>query len=242
MKIIQVDSTTSTNTLAKVLNKNMKEKSFCVSAEFQTEGRGQLNSKWQSSRSENLMFTVVFNDLDLEIENQFVLNAMVCLRILKVLKSNNIPNIRFKWPNDILSEQFKICGILIENTLNKNLIKSSYVGIGLNVNQSYFENLPQASSLKNIIQKSVDRHQLLQALIEELETIPEALKTYSPQHIINTYKQNLYNFERDSIFTLASGESHTGKITDVQLDGKLCVEFKSRKQSYFNHKEISQQY
>ena len=59
-----------------------------------------------------------------------------------------IPNLRVKWPNDILSGNFKICGILIENNLKNDIIQSSIIGFGLNVNQLEFGNLKKASSLK----------------------------------------------------------------------------------------------
>ncbi|RRO21957.1 biotin--[acetyl-CoA-carboxylase] ligase [Flavobacteriaceae bacterium 14752] len=240
MNIVKVDATTSTNTLAKVLNKDRKEKSFCVSAEFQTQGRGQLNSSWQSSRSENLMFTVVFNEINLKTENQFALNALVCLGILRVLKTYDISNLSFKWPNDILSEQNKICGILIENTLNKNLIKTSYIGIGLNVNQTHFENLPKASSLKKIKNIHFDRNELLNKLIDELDEIPKELNTHSIEHIISVYKRYLYNYKKETEFALPKGNSFKGQIQDIATDGRLLVKQNSGQEQFYAHKEISQ--
>ncbi len=242
MNIVKVDATTSTNALAKVLNKDKKETKFCVSSEFQTQGRGQLNSSWESAKSENLMFTVVFNAIDLKIENQFALNALVCLRILKVLKSYNIPNLRFKWPNDILSDQFKICGILIENTLNKNLIKSSYIGIGLNVNQTKFEDLPKANSLKTLKNIHFDRDKLLNQLVDELNDIPESLELHSIEHIISVYKRYLYNYKTTTQFILPNGDCYKGQIIDISTDGKLLVKSITGEENYYTHKAISQVY
>ena len=242
MEIIKVDATTSTNSLARILNKNNKHKSFCVSAEFQSEGRGQLDSTWQSTRSENLMFTIVFNQLQLNVNKQFLLNALVCLNLFKVLKKNNLPDLSLKWPNDILSEQFKICGILIENTLSQNMINNSYVGIGLNVNQTHFENLPQANSLKNLLNKNFDRFKLLKDIADQLENIPKNLQENSSEKIINSYKDYLYKFNTESRFYLPNGEVHSAVIKDIALDGQLLVKFKSGKEKYYHHKEISQQY
>ncbi|MGX1024016.1 biotin--[acetyl-CoA-carboxylase] ligase [Flavobacterium sp. CS20] len=242
MNIVKVDATTSTNALAKIINKDIKEKKFCLSAEFQTQGRGQLNSSWQSSRSENLMFTVVFNDINLKTENQFALNALVCLGILRVLKAYNIPNLRFKWPNDILSEQFKICGILIENTLNKNLIKTTYIGIGLNVNQTYFENLPKANSLKRIKNIHFDRDELLDKLVDELDDIPKELNLHSVEHIISVYKRYLYNYKKQTRFVLPNGDLFEGQIKDIVTDGQLLVKTNSGIEKFYAHKEISQVY
>lgn len=242
MKIIKVDATTSTNSLARILNQENSYKKFCISAEFQTQGRGQHQSSWQSSRSKNIMTTVVFNQLELDINKQFLLNALVCLRLYFVLKKYDLPELKLKWPNDILADHYKICGILIENTLNQDVIKSAYIGIGLNVNQMVFEDLPQASSLKKILGKTFDREQLLQEIIEELETLPKDLKENSAEKIINTYKNHLYKFKTESQFILSNDEVHSAVIKDVALDGQMLVEFKSGKQSYFQHKAINQLY
>ena len=242
MKIIKVDATTSTNSLARTLNKKNNKESFCLTAEFQSEGRGQLNSIWQSRKAENIMFTIVFNQLELDVKKQFLLNALVCLNLFKVLKKHGLPNLSLKWPNDILSDNFKICGILIENTLNNNLIKTAFIGIGLNVNQTHFENLPQASSLKKILDKTFNRSQLLQEIVDELDAIPKVLKINSFNEIINAYKNHLYKFNTESQFILPNGEVHSAVIKDIALDGQLLVEFKSGMQTYFNHKEISQRY
>ena len=242
MKIFKVDATTSTNRLSRVLNKENDKNDFCVSAEFQTEGRGQLNSSWQSKKSENLMFTIVFNRLQLNIKKQFLLNALVCLKIHKVLQTYNLPKLSLKWPNDILSGNSKICGILIENSLSGNLIKTAFIGIGLNVNQTEFENLPNASSLKKLLGHSVDREKLLRNLVEEIGTIPENLKIENFDEIIKSYKKYLYKYKMSSQFVLPNGEMHSAVIKDIALDGQILVKFKSGKEKYYHHKEISQQY
>lgn len=242
MKIVKVDATTSTNRLSRLLNKENNKKDFCVSAEFQTEGRGQLNSSWQSKKSENLMFTIVFNRLQLDVKKQFLLNALICLKIYKVLQTYNLPKLSLKWPNDILSGNSKICGILIENSLSGNLIKTAFIGIGLNVNQTEFEDLPNATSLKKILEHSLNRNRLLENLVKDIETIPEKLKIENFDEIIKSYKKYLYKFNIDSQFVLPNGEVHSGLIKDIALDGQLLVKFKSGKEKYYHYKEIRQKY
>lgn len=241
MKIIKVDATTSTNRLARVLNKANDKENFCVSAEFQTEGRGQLNNSWQSIKSENLMFTVVLSQLQLDIKNQFLLNALVCLKMFKILKKYELPKLSLKWPNDILSENFKISGVLIENSLSGNFIRTAFIGIGLNVNQTRFEKLPHASSLKRILNHSIEKEQLLKNLVEELETIPQDLELKNFDDILKLYKSHLYKFNTKSEFLGPDGKWHSATIRDVASDGQLLVEFESGEQTYFRHKEIKQQ-
>ncbi len=239
MKIVKVDATSSTNVLAKAMNVGKDLENFCLSAEFQTNGRGQQSNTWQSQKSKNLTFTLVFNKLQLHIQHRFLLSALVCVEIYHVLKLYNIHDVALKWPNDILADQQKICGILIENTLSGNFINTSYVGIGLNVNQVNFEGLHRAISLKTLLQKDIDRNVCLQRLADRLKTIPEKIAEFAPKNILNDYKSKLYRFELDSKFLLKN-RMMTGKIKDVASDGRLFVEFSDGTTEAFQHKEIQQ--
>lgn len=242
MKIIKVDATTSTNELSKSLNTKEKTGNFCVSAEFQSKGRGQQNTVWQSNKSENLMFTVVYNNIDLDIDKRFCLNAIVCLSIYNILQKNGFKFLKLKWPNDILADGYKICGILIENSIVGSNIKNAYVGIGLNVNQIQFENLPQATSLKKLKGLDINRHKIFDDLIRQLKNLPDELLSNSPQNIINIYKRYLYGFNALTGFRLPNGDLIRGKIKSVELDGRLVVEFESGEFKGFEHKAITQLY
>ena len=70
-----------------------------------------------------------------------------------------------KWPNDILSDNKKICGILIENYIKGDVIIASIIGIGLNVNQTGFQNISGASSLYNLTKKKFDTELVLDLLL-----------------------------------------------------------------------------
>jgi BirA family biotin operon repressor/biotin-[acetyl-CoA-carboxylase] ligase len=239
MNIVKVDATNSTNALAKNLNQKNQSENFCVSADFQSHGRGQQQSVWESSKAENLMFTLVYNRLELEVKHQFILNALVCLNMYKVLKIYNVKNTFLKWPNDILADNKKICGILIGNSLIGQKIKTSYVGIGLNVNQEKFDKLPDAGSLKNILGKRLNRNKLLEDLITQFKNIPAQLHTLQKSEILKDYRSKLYGFNQISKFSL-NNESVEGKIQDVKSSGELIVCFSEHKVLGFQHKEIKQ--
>ena len=112
-----------------------------VTAEYQSNGRGQRATKWESEKSKNLIISILKKDIRLKLENQFMLNIIVSLAVHKTLKALQIPNLSIKWPNDILSRQNKIGGILIDLVTKKNKIDHAIIGIGLNVNQIEFEQL-----------------------------------------------------------------------------------------------------
>ena len=75
------------------------------------------------------------------------MNCIISLSVLKVLKQFGVPNLKVKWPNDILSDSKKICGILIENFYRQNFLYSSIIGVGININQTNFGSLENVSSV-----------------------------------------------------------------------------------------------
>ena len=105
---------------------------------------------WESEDSKNLLCSIYKKDLGIKVEDQFVLSMLVSLSIIRTLEKLNLPKLYIKWPNDIMSDNKKICGILVENMVKQNSIKESVIGIGLNVNQNTFKNLPNATSIKKI--------------------------------------------------------------------------------------------
>ena len=138
-KIHKLDATTSTNeVLKKRISKNEASVPSVVCAEHQTEGRGQFANRWESQKGKNLTFSVFWPELPFGVLDHFQVNKGVCLALVRVLRSYEIPAIKIKWPNDILSGNSKVAGILIENYLQGKELKSTIVGIGMNVNQSDF--------------------------------------------------------------------------------------------------------
>ena len=149
MKLIKLDAIDSTNEFLKGLSKKQELENFTVvSAEKQTKGKGQMGAIWASDASKNLIMSVLVKDFLSGIDQLFNLNIVVSLAVIEVLESLNIPNLSIKWPNDIMSYNKKIGGILIENSIKSDGTIISIVGLGLNVNQIDFENLPKAQFVK----------------------------------------------------------------------------------------------
>ena len=144
--IIWLESVDSTNEEAKRHISDIDNLSV-LSALEQTAGRGQRGNKWTSNTGENLMFSIVLKDPKISARDQFVLNEIASLAVVDFLSMHGI-TARIKWPNDIYVGSKKICGILIENSLQGSAISSSIIGIGLNINQRNFNvNLPNPTSM-----------------------------------------------------------------------------------------------
>ncbi len=243
MKVVKVNATSSTNVFLKdYLKSNSKTDMICIVAKNQTEGRGQRATVWQSKAGCNLTFSVNMPGLQFASTQTFKLSALVALAIKKVLASYQIPDLSIKWPNDILSRQFKIGGILIENMLSSSSSFSSIVGIGLNVNQTSFDNLPKASSLKLLSNKTYDLDELLTSILVEFETIPTAFNSSSYAKVMSEYYSSLFKYKKVSMFQLPSGKLVQGLTRGVDKYGKLIVEFEEDRLESFDVKEIQFKY
>ena len=157
MSIIKLDATDSTNDYLKQLVRvDVVENFTMVTAFEQSKGRGQMNSLWSAEPGKNLTMSLFVNEFVFENHTIFDFNVTVALAVLEVLKQLEIPHVSLKWPNDIMADGKKVGGILIENTIKPNGSFSSIIGIGLNVNQTNFSHLPQATSLHSLTGSTVD--------------------------------------------------------------------------------------
>ena len=130
MNIIKLNAIDSTNNYLKkiILDEGISDYTV-VTAKFQTEGKGQLGTKWDSEDSKNLICSVYKKDININAQDQFVISALVSLALIKTLRKANLSNLYIKWPNDIMSDNKKICGILIENIVKENYIKDTVIGL-----------------------------------------------------------------------------------------------------------------
>ena len=116
---------------------------------------------------------------------------LVSLIILEFFEELKIPKLKVKWPNDILSDGKKISGILIETALRSNNSNDYIIGIGLNINQNNFDNINNASSIKNITGIDYDLNHLTTRLINFFEDLDDRFNHNSIDDIKSEYVNNL---------------------------------------------------
>lgn len=246
MKLIKLDAIDSTNDFLKALSSQDELENFTVvTAENQTKGKGQMGAKWQSESGKNLIMSALVKDFIFDNEQVFNLSLIVSLSVIEVLKSLNIPGLSIKWPNDIMSYNKKVGGILIENTIKSDGRIVSVVGLGLNVNQTNFDELPNASSLAVILGKALNKDLLPEMIIEKIK------------EKINSWENNAAHFWDDYYNTLfrkgvpmpfkdlhpnSSGQNFMGIIQGVSSIGKLQVLLEDDSVSEFDIKEIQMLY
>jgi len=207
-------------------------------AENQTKGKGQRGNTWKSESLKNLTFSIITRNSFDDKSSIFDLNIAISISIIEAFEHLKIPNLNIKWPNDILSEGKKISGILIENTLSGQKTISSIIGIGINVNQTHFENLPKASSLKNITQKEFDKEEIMLEIIARIKN-NHFLVLDNKSDILWEYYHN-YLFRKDvpSVFEDSNGVKFMGIIKEVLRNGKIQILLENNDLKAFDLKEV----
>ncbi len=243
MNIIKLDAINSTNDYLKgLLQKQFVENFTIVTAENQTNGRGQMGSQWNVEEGKNLTFSVLVKDLLLEISHIFHLNVAVAVSIIEALSFLEIKDLAIKWPNDILAEGKKIGGILIENSIKSDGEIFSVVGIGLNINQKDFQNLPKASSISILKNAEFDKQEVLVSILQNMGRNISMVMNKNTGPLWQKYHSCLYKKDIPMPFEDKDGKKFMGIIKEVDKDGKLRVELEDNSIKGYDIKEIKMLY
>ena len=224
MRIIKLNATDSTNTyLRQISDVETLDDYTAVTAKYQRQGRGQMGTVWSSENAKNLMCSVFKRGFKIPVEQQFYISIVTSLAIVKTLQGFNIPKLHVKWPNDILSEHKKICGILIENVIKNNKLEYSIIGFGLNVNQTELKQLPNASSLKILTGTVYNLDELLQHIIANLKYYFTFLESSNYEFLKTEYENNLFRKDKPSSFKDQQGNIFVGFIKGINDIGNLQI-------------------
>lgn len=233
MDLIIFDTLPNTNEFLMEMSKKDANSWTVIYAKNQTKGKGYAGNEWKVIEGENLTFSFLlktaYSFQELIYFNQWISNT-----ICSFLKQFS-PNIKVKWPNDIILNNKKVCGILIENH-RTNGVMNSVIGIGINVNQTDFNHLPKAISLNIATDKKYDIEEILTDLMRSFEKEFSILEQKRFDLIHETYLENLFKKDETTSFRL-NNQSIDGIIRDVNEAGNLIVEI-DEKRKEFKHKEI----
>lgn len=239
-KLIKLDATTSTNDFLKSMLHHVYVENFTiVRADFQTNGKGQMGATWVSEKSKNLIMSILLRKNFWKIETLYDLNRIVSVSIIQSLTDLEIPNLSVKWPNDIMSGNKKIAGILIENTIKSNQELESIIGIGLNVNQSEFENLTSATSMKLETHKTFDLDVIMEFIALKLNDNLEIYHNHYKSNPFNElYDKYLFKKNIPCVFQTFDGIKFMGMIQKVTASGLLEVLLEDETIKHFDLKQV----
>lgn len=237
-KIVRLDEVDSTNSIlaAKYINRGFPEGSVVI-ANSQTKGRGQGQNKWHSEPGKNLTCSFVLYPEFLDASQQFYISKVASLALADLVGLYT-DKVSIKWPNDIYVDDKKIAGLLIEHAIERSNIKSSVIGIGLNVNQKDFPaSLPNPVSLLKITKVKQDMEEILESLTNILEYRYSLLRNKEFQVIDDNYLSLLYRYKKYSLFEV-EGKRIAGSIEGVEPTGELIFKNDKSEILRFGYKEI----
>jgi BirA family biotin operon repressor/biotin-[acetyl-CoA-carboxylase] ligase len=221
----------STNTVAlQLCQQSSTPEGTLVITDRQTAGRGQRGNSWQAEPGMNLTFSFVLKPTFLAAQDQFFLNMAISLGLYDYLCEMLKTVVLVKWPNDILVEGKKVCGILIENSLQGAVISASVVGVGLNVNQQRFEH-PRAASIRSFSGKEHLLQTVLDGLLPALEARYLQLRQGKRAELKSAYYACLYGFGEERLYK-AEGKEFVGKIVGVDEIGRLKIDSNGGEKAY----------
>ncbi|WP_424508559.1 biotin--[acetyl-CoA-carboxylase] ligase [Robiginitalea sp.] len=239
MQVIKLNATDSTNAhIKRMCRREILPDFTVVQAIRQTAGRGQRGERWEAEEGKNLTFSLLKRLEAFPALQHFTLNAAISLSIYTALQDFNIPELSLKWPNDILSGNSKLCGILVENVLQGNFISQSIIGIGLNVNQTAFPNLPWATSMKRLTGEHFNTDQVLSVVLNQLESDLSGIATDAMNILLDQYTAHLYLKDTPAGFLRKDGSPFDGMIRGVSTGGLLQIELPDGSLESFGNKEV----
>ena len=242
MTVIRFKTLDSTNSyLQNLLEEGCDVMDNIVVADYQTSGKGQGINVWESESGKNLLFSVALDMSFLRAEEQFLLTQIVSVAMVDALK-RYLPDdeLFIKWPNDIYFNDKKLAGILIKNEIKGMMLGTSIVGIGLNVNQTIFnESLPNPVSMKMITGKDYDSEEILSAVMDEIRSKVKSQKSEANgwQSIGHSYTKRLYRYKRWAFY------EHEGVVKEMMITGydkfgRLVLKEKNDREVVCDLKEI----
>lgn len=221
------DLVDSTNVIAKDWAIKGGPEGGLVIAEGQTRGRGRLGRSWASPKGKGLWMSLILRP-NIGAEDIFIMTIIVSLALRRTLVKLGLENTKIKWPNDIVVNERKMSGILLDLISYGMDVDSIIVGIGINVNMDR-DDIPEevrhkASSLKLELGRGIDRSYLLSILVKELEDIYLSfLEDKNKDMLMAEYKEHSIILNK-KVRVISAKEEFLGLAKDYGEDGSLIVE------------------
>jgi BirA family biotin operon repressor/biotin-[acetyl-CoA-carboxylase] ligase len=207
----------STMDAARELAKKGVGEGTIVIAEAQTRGRGRLSREWFSPEG-GIYFTLVLRP---KISPAYAprINLMASIAVAATIRKLFGLKAELKWPNDVLIEGRKVCGILAEMEAEMDVVNFVNVGIGINANTSIPQFEKTATSLKYALGKEISRKEFLSVLLTEIERRQPLLMKAD---LLEEWKKFSVTLNKD-VEIAAPGEVIVGRAIDIDTTGALII-------------------
>ena len=244
MEIIRYKETDSTNLRAKEAgNKGVSVDTLFI-ADKQTAGVGRRGRSWESPEGENIYLSLLLKT-DIEPSKAPMLTLVMAVAVAEGIKKICNLDVQIKWPNDIILNKKKVCGILTEMTLEGTAIKYVVIGVGINVNQKEFvpELRDKATSLlletSGENDRELDRETIISSVLEEFYQYYDGfLRAGDLSYLQETYNQMLVNRDTE-VMIHEPGNEYIAHAIGINEQGELVVELTDGKRQNIYAGEVS---
>jgi len=212
------------------LNQHYLSEDFLAVYTFnQTKGRGQYGNSWENLPEENLAYSFALKTKNINISDT-CFNFYTAILVRDFIANLTKSEVKIKWPNDLILKNKKICGMLFDK--NKNYF---VVGIGINILQKNFKNLPKAGSVLSQTRLSFELKAFTESLHQYL--FEHLVQKEIPNNILELYHLHLYRKNEVSVFE-KNEVRQNGIIQNVDENGYIWIDLENEGLQKFFHKEI----
>ncbi len=238
-EVVYRETVDSTNLEAKRIALKSEEDRILIVADEQQTGRGRLGRNWHSAKGEGLWMSLLIRP-DIKPENSFRLTLIAAVSVSQGIEKVTGLAAGIKWPNDLIVNDKKICGILSEMSAEWQKVNYVILGIGINVNQTEFpEDIKEkASSLGLESHGHVNKLDLLHACIESYMYFEQALyDSERLEELLKVYREKSVTLGK-TVRVIGKSE-RIGKALELDDKGALLVAFEDGTTEYVNYGEVS---
>lgn len=203
----------------------------------QKKGRGQYGNSWKTEKNLNIAFSLAIPKNFVKISDS-LFNFYTALQLRSFVANLTKKEVKIKWPNDLILNQKKIGGVLIEK-VKQNSQKYFIVGFGLNVKQIDSSAFPSASSIELETSIEYNLQQVSESLFKHLKQ--NYLEFESQESIISQYENHLFRKEQISVFEIDNVRQN-GIIKKIDAEGYLYIDLEENGLQKFTNKEVKMLY
>ena len=214
----------STNTCAMRFGAKGMEHGTLVIAEQQSSGKGRRGRSWVSPAKDNIYMSLLLRPT-FEVQKAPMLTLLMAYSVAEALEEEQI-EVQIKWPNDLILNKKKVCGILTEMSMKELKIDYVVIGIGINVNTEEFpqELERSATSFRIETGRKLSRSALIVRILQKFEFNYERFCTAGNLNpILDGYNRILVNVGKD-VRILEPGNEYNAKAYGINSEGELMVE------------------
>jgi BirA family transcriptional regulator, biotin operon repressor / biotin---[acetyl-CoA-carboxylase] ligase len=229
-ELIYFESLDSTNDYATALIANHRPiEETAIVAGYQTQGKGQIGSTWESEAGKNLLCSIIYYPKFLSAGHVFDFQAVILNGLFDFIQ-HQLPGIQLavKWPNDLYAENRKICGMLMQSAIRGNTLEYLICGIGLNVSQTFDQNLPSAVSMASFSSEALQPMDILPELRLALHSAYSDFKLhYSDDFALSQLEllnSRMWKYGQKHTFFLPDQKQLEAHVRGVSREGLLLLQ------------------